>query len=574
MRVKQESIVVLKTTNVYWNVACQLTVFTILAVWNSPAIGQAISWANPQTGPTAGVWSTAANWSPLAVPGIANTAKINNGGEARITSSVAASRIEVGKNGGTGTITSLTTGITITTDSDFDIGEIGGSFASGPIVVNSSGSVTISDAASVNIGTSGVGDLDIGQTSATLGAQAFGVGAVTLERIPNVLVTDSVEIGKAGGSATANGQGTFVVDAVGTLQIDIDLDVGQVSGTGQATGLGIATITNTPSIIVGRGIDIGRTSGSSMATNSGTGNLMVSDATVSVGFADIFNPGSLNIGAATTTTGQVADANGIATLDRVTLSVATRIVVGELAGLGTSPTTTSDGTLNLTDSAVTTNQLDVATVVGGTAGTVQGTIHMDSSLVTLGGLTLGPNAQLEFGLAGTTKADGTGAAGQYSAINVGSATLDGNLNVFLVDGFTPLAGNTFQIISGTRTGTLNPVGLPVLSGGLAWDVQYNPASVILQVIAGLTADFDSDGDVDSLDLSIWESSFGIGAGADADGDGDSDGNDFLAWQQQFTGSVPVSATAVPEPTSFYLLSMAVVTILAGCRSKRFNQTAT
>ncbi len=65
-----------------------------------------------------------------------------------------------------------------------------------------------------------------------------------------------------------------------------------------------------------------------------------------------------------------------------------------------------------------------------------------------------------------------------------------------------------------------------------------------------SADFDFDGDVDSADLSVWQTSFGIDAGADADGDGDSDGNDFLAWQSQFSGPGPAVAVAtVPEPTS-------------------------
>ncbi len=68
-----------------------------------------------------------------------------------------------------------------------------------------------------------------------------------------------------------------------------------------------------------------------------------------------------------------------------------------------------------------------------------------------------------------------------------------------------------------------------------------------------TADFDGDGDVDSADLIVWQSSYGVNAGADADGDGESDGDDFLIWQQQFTGSVPIFA--VPEPSTLTYISL-------------------
>ena len=62
-----------------------------------------------------------------------------------------------------------------------------------------------------------------------------------------------------------------------------------------------------------------------------------------------------------------------------------------------------------------------------------------------------------------------------------------------------------------------------------------------------SADFDGDGDVDSLDLtdpnSGWLTRYGT----------DLDGLDFLDWQTQFGAGVPLSATvaAVPEPSDLY-----------------------
>ncbi len=78
-------------------------------------------------------------------------------------------------------------------------------------------------------------------------------------------------------------------------------------------------------------------------------------------------------------------------------------------------------------------------------------------------------------------------------------------------------------------------------------------STNIPISSGPSADFDNDGDVDSADLVVWESSFGIGAGADADSDGDSDGNDFLVWQQQFTGPAIAVAAVVPEPATVALV---------------------
>ncbi len=67
------------------------------------------------------------------------------------------------------------------------------------------------------------------------------------------------------------------------------------------------------------------------------------------------------------------------------------------------------------------------------------------------------------------------------------------------------------------------------------------------------ADFDTDGDVDGDDLSTWESSYASNAGGDANGDGVTDGEDFLIWQQNFTGSSPTGPlSSVPEPGTIAL----------------------
>jgi hypothetical protein len=67
-------------------------------------------------------------------------------------------------------------------------------------------------------------------------------------------------------------------------------------------------------------------------------------------------------------------------------------------------------------------------------------------------------------------------------------------------------------------------------------------------LAGAPGDFDGDGDVDGVDLDMWQESYAVDLDGDADGDGDTDGNDFLIWQQNVSGTPGVVAAAsIPEP---------------------------
>ena len=92
-------------------------------------------------------------------------------------------------------------------------------------------------------------------------------------------------------------------------------------------------------------------------------------------------------------------------------------------------------------------------------------------------------------------------------------------------------------------------------------------------------DFDEDGDVDSDDLALWESGYGITSSAshmdgDANEDGMVDGRDFLIWQTEFTGpgSLTALATQVPEPASLMLLAFGILVFRVPYRnSDRFDR---
>ncbi|HEX6962079.1 MAG TPA: hypothetical protein VF175_09450, partial [Lacipirellula sp.] len=82
----------------------------------------------------------------------------------------------------------------------------------------------------------------------------------------------------------------------------------------------------------------------------------------------------------------------------------------------------------------------------------------------------------------------------------GQATLAGQLDVQLAGGFAPELGDMFEVVSaaGGLAGMFAGENLPALGSGLEWDVDYQPTSLTLSVVAGgAIADFDGDGDVDS-----------------------------------------------------------------------------
>lgn len=144
----------------------------------------------------------------------------------------------------------------------------------------------------------------------------------------------------------------------------------------------------------------------------------------------------------------------------------------------------------------------------------------------------------------------------------GSALLDGTLTLGLDDGFRPIVGDSFRILTADLgvSGAFATEVFPEISG-ISFDVVYNADNVVVNVTTGaiITGDFNGDGNVDGTDLGFWEQNFGTLAGAtraegDANADGDVDGRDFLSWQRQKSGApAAVIGAPVPEPTTLALL---------------------
>lgn len=73
-----------------------------------------------------------------------------------------------------------------------------------------------------------------------------------------------------------------------------------------------------------------------------------------------------------------------------------------------------------------------------------------------------------------------------------------------------------------------------------------------------SGDFNNDGSVDALDLTVWKNSFGVNRQGDGNADGVTDGSDYLAWQRQ--ASAP-HVGSVPEPSGFVLSALAAMCLM-------------
>ena len=152
------------------------------------------------------------------------------------------------------------------------------------------------------------------------------------------------------------------------------------------------------------------------------------------------------------------------------------------------------------------------------------------------------------------------------------ASLQGTLEVLALGGFSPSIGDQFPIIvAGSLLGEFDEIVGPNIPGG-RWGVNYTSTTATLSLL--FAADFNSDGSVDDLDLSIWQSGYGSAGGAsaidgDANADGSVDGLDLLIWQQQNGSSVALNAAAqsVPEAATSSLLLMGLLSFLRS-RSRR------
>lgn len=197
--------------------------------------------------------------------------------------------------------------------------------------------------------------------------------------------------------------------------------------------------------------------------------------------------------------------------------------------------------------------------------------------VTFGGsVVIGATAGTDIELAGTTK------GAQYDSLTIaGSVSLSGDLNVLLIGGFTPSAGQSFNILTaaGGIGGTFDSTNLPALAGGLYFNLAYAPTTITLSV-AGILGDYNRNGTIDAADYILWRKSLsltGSALAADGNNNGVIDPADFTIWRNNYgahasagSGSgANLSGGSVPEPTSLIMLLIATMSVTLHRRRAHF-----
>jgi len=205
-----------------------------------------------------------------------------------------------------------------------------------------------------------------------------------------------------------------------------------------------------------------------------------------------------------------------------------------------------------------------------------------ASVTVAGNVSLGAAAKLNIELGGTQLVP----LARFDHVTVGgSLSLDGTLNVSLINGFTPLTGDSFDILDwGSRSGTFANVQLADLGGRILWNSSqlYTTGTLAVQntFYAG---DINRDSLVDAADisammsaladLSTYQSTHGTGGGALSDTElqliadlnpdhsvNNLDVQGLINLLANGGGSGGGSITAVPEPASLLLST----TGLAAC----------
>ncbi len=137
----------------------------------------------------------------------------------------------------------------------------------------------------------------------------------------------------------------------------------------------------------------------------------------------------------------------------------------------TGPTTVNQGKLAVNGSLASPVTVNSGGTLGGTGSLTSVTVYSGGNLAPgdpLGVLQLSGNLVLASSAAAMDYELDMPGSGDQLEIS-GLATLNGTLNVSLANGFTPSAGQSFDLISGVTTGSFSQLNLPPLSNGLRWD---------------------------------------------------------------------------------------------------------
>jgi T5SS/PEP-CTERM-associated repeat protein len=443
------------------------------------------------------------------------------------------------------------------------------------------------------------GGLTVGATGGTI-SDWGGNGATTTATLTNNAVAtynSGLRMGVFGSGGTVNAtisggarlvsNGSFSAGGVAASNVTLDVTGGRLESDGVIVlERGATTTVSAAGVMEGQNIVLGSSGGTTSTTVTGVNSLLKSRGTLTAGragsstllvlagaeaesmgatvvgelagaSANLIVSGSgskLDVG--TTLTVAAAGAGTLAVNSGGFVAVAGGVTVGSGGLLGMS----DGGSLEITAGQSIANAGNVTLFSGSqlradvmnsglllleNASTTRGVTLLANSQMraensTVGSLTQQPTADIEFRLGSLASFDNFGVTG--------AASLNGDIVITLLGGYAPALGDQFQVltassISGTPTFDFSAASL---GSGLAWLPIQTSTSLTLAVIPSSTpGDFDHDGDVDGQDVLVWQRNTAIGNLAD--------------WRNNFgAGALVAASTAVPEPSTWILLTLAAV----------------
>lgn len=160
------------------------------------------------------------------------------------------------------------------------------------------------------------------------------------------------------------------------------------------------------------------------------------------------------------------------------------------------------------------------------------------------------------------------APGEFDRMIVtGELALSGTLDISNLNGFIPLPGDLFSIISyGSRMGVFSDVNNSTSFAGLNFAVLYDavPGQAVLSVSA-TPGDATLDGIVDAADYTRWADNYLLTGRnwttGDFNGDGLVDAADYTIWADHYAPVLTLTS-AVPEPSALLLVAIGTAALIA------------
>jgi len=461
---------------------------------------------------------------------------------------------------------------TVNLDRDLDIG-------ANAAVVYSLGVAGLGGATTIAGGTlTAANGLQLGN-AATLSGHGTVAGAITA--IPGSNIQASGGTLTLGDAATYGGfatEGTAIIESDGVL----DLRSASFAALGPLTTLNGGTMLAPNGVVLGTGDNLVGTGAVNCRIAAGFGSTIAAEGNLALGDAEALDGFSSNgnlavgahvvtlndsnqavLGSLTTINGGVLAApngvllregNNIAGSGLIGADVTTHgYIYGDPAGLELSGDVTGRGDFGGTVSFS-------GTYDPGDSPTI--TYHENSTFTATSTL------QIELG--------GLTAGAQFDKLIAEDLSLNGTLQVVLIDGFVPQTGDSFDIfdcdsLTAARFHTIAP---PEFAGRSTWDTSALYTTGLIGTIAMIPGDTDDDRDVDTDDLSTFAAVFGLDGDrwTDFNEDGRVDLTDFALMRANFGADPSPSpasgdpGTPIPEPATLLLIAAGLPVIMKRSRS--------